>query len=51
MKDREKEILYLKYLKSEIIKQQKKEIKKLDEELKEIRGIKKLSKQKERGTK
>ena len=36
MKDREKEIKYLMYLKSEIIKQNKKELKKLKRELKKL---------------
>lgn len=41
-KDREKEILYLLYLKSELIKQAKKDIKKLNIELEDIRGQKRL---------
>ena len=36
MKDREKEIKYLMYLKSEIIKQNKKELKELKRELKKL---------------
>lgn len=44
MKDREKEIKYLMYLKSQLIRQTKKEIKKLDLELKQINGEKKLQK-------
>lgn len=39
--DREKEIKKLMYLKSEIIKQQKKELKKLREELEELNSVKK----------
>ena len=42
MKDREKEIKYLLYLKDELIKQTKKEIKELHMELDEIRGEKRL---------
>lgn len=48
MKDREKEIKYLKYIKSELIKQTKKEIKQLDEELLQLNGEKKLSRMKRR---
>jgi hypothetical protein len=44
MKDREKEINYLIYLKSQLIKQTKKEIKDLQEEKKAIQGYKKLEK-------
>lgn len=44
MKDREKEILYLLYLKNELIKQTKKEIKKLNIELEDVRGQKRLNK-------
>lgn len=40
MKDREKEIKYLIYLKSEIINQNKKEIKKLHKELNVLKKIK-----------
>jgi hypothetical protein len=43
MKDREKEIKYLIYLKSQLIKQTKKEIKKLHHELDEIGKNKKLT--------
>lgn len=43
MKDREKEIKYLIYLKSQLIKQTKKEIKKLHNELDEIEKNKKLT--------
>lgn len=42
-KDREKEIKYLIYLKSQLIKQTKKEIKKLHNELDEIGKNKKLT--------
>lgn len=44
MKDREKEIKYLIYLKNEIIKQEKKEIKQLRNELNELYQNKKKSK-------
>ena len=47
MKDREKEIKYLIYLKSEIIRETKKEIRKLNRELKEYEGEKKLNRRKE----
>lgn len=43
MKDREKEIKYLIYLKSQLIKQIKKEIKNLHNELDEIGKNKKLT--------
>lgn len=46
MKDREKEIQYLIYLKSELIKQTKKEIKKLQQERDMIYGYKRLEKKK-----
>ena len=46
MKDRLKEIDYLLYLKNELIKQTKKEIKELHEEKKMIQGYKKLEKRK-----
>ena len=46
MKDRGKEIKYLLYIKSELIKQTKKEIKSLNSELEEIRGYKRLTKNK-----
>lgn len=49
MKDREKEILHLLYLKSELIKQTKKEIKNLNIELEDVRGQKRLSKNKRKG--
>lgn len=42
MKDREKEIKYLIYIKSELIKQTKREIKELHQELDTINGYKKL---------
>lgn len=44
MKDREKEINYLLYLKNELIKQTKKEIKSLNEEKRMINGYKRLEK-------
>jgi hypothetical protein len=44
MKDREKEINYLIYLKSELIKATKKEIKELQNEKKMLEGYKKLEK-------
>lgn len=46
MKDRLKEIKYLIYLKSELIKQTKKEIKELQQEANMIIGYKKLEKRK-----
>lgn len=46
MKDREKEIQYLIYLKSELIKQTKKEIKELQQERDMIYGYKRLEKKK-----
>ena len=46
MKDREKEIEYLLYLKSELIKQTRKEIKQLRIELNTINGYKKLERKK-----
>lgn len=46
MKDREKEIEYLIYLKSELIKQTKKEIKQLQQEKNMINGYKKLERTK-----
>ena len=46
MKDREKEIQHLLYLKAELIKQTKKEIKNLNFELENIRGYKRLTKNK-----
>lgn len=46
MKNREKEINYLIYLKSELIKQTKKEIKELQTEKKMLQGYKKLEKRK-----
>ena len=45
MKDREKEINYLIYLKSELIKTTKKEIKGLQQEKSQIYGEKRLIKQ------
>lgn len=44
MKNREKEINYLIYLKSELIRQAKKEIKELQNEKKMLEGYKKLEK-------
>lgn len=44
MKDRLKEIEYLLYLKSELIKQTKKEIKKLNLEKRMIQGYRRLEK-------
>ena len=46
MKDREKEIEYLLYLKSELIKQTRKEIKQLRIELNTINGYKRLERKK-----
>ena len=48
MKDRLKEIKYLIYCKSEIIKQCKKEIKELQQEADMLMGYKKLEEQKRR---
>ena len=44
MKDREKELKYLIYLKNELIKQEKKEIKQLRQELQQINQEKSKSK-------
>ena len=44
MKDREKEIRYLLYLKSELIRNTKKEIKELHQELDTLNGTKRLVK-------
>lgn len=44
MKDREKELKYLIYLKNELIKQEKKEIKQLRQELEQINQEKSKSK-------
>lgn len=46
MKDREKEIKYLLYLKAELIRETKKEIKALHQELKQEQGYNNLEKQK-----
>lgn len=46
MKDREKELKYLIYLRNELIKQCKKDIKKYQEEIKTINGYKRLEKRK-----
>lgn len=48
MKDREKEIKYLMYLKNELIKNTKKEIKQLRNELDEINGNKCLKRTKKK---
>ena len=48
MKDREKEIKYLMYLKSQLIKETKKEVKELQQELNKINGEKRLKKVKKR---
>ena len=45
MKDREKEIKHLLYLKSELIRQTKKEMKNLNMELEDLRGQKRLTKE------
>lgn len=47
-KDREKEIKYLMYIKSEIIKEKKKEIKELRNELNSINKQKQLKKDRKR---
>lgn len=46
MKDREKEINYLIYIKSQLIRQMKKEIKELQQEKEMLHGYKKLEKRK-----
>lgn len=46
MKDREKEIAYLIYLKNQLIKETKKEIKELQQERNMLNGYKKLEKRK-----
>lgn len=48
MKDREKEIKHLIYLKTTLIKDTKKEIKNLHNELNEINGMKTLGRQRQR---
>lgn len=48
MKDREKELKYLIYLKSELIKETKKEIKQMQQEIDTINGYKRLEKRKRR---
>lgn len=48
MKDREKEIAYLIYLKNQLIKETKKEIKELQQERDMLNGYKKLEKRKKR---
>lgn len=47
MQDREKEIKHLIYLKSELIKQTKKEIKQLQQERDSLQGIKRIRRQNE----
>lgn len=49
MKDREKEINYLLYVKNELIKQTKKEIKQLQQEKRMIQGYKVLEKSRKKG--
>ena len=51
MKDRDKEINQLIYLKSELIKQTKKEIKELQQERNTIQGMKRIRRQNERNNK
>lgn len=51
MKDREKEIKYLMYLKNEIIKQQKKELKQLRAELESLNKQKTLKRTRNGGIK
>ena len=46
MKDREKELKYLIYLKSQLIKETKKEIKQMQQEIDTINGYKRLEKRK-----
>ena len=46
MKDREKELKYLIYLKSQLIKETKKEIKQMQQEIETINGYKRLEKRK-----
>ena len=48
MKDREKEIAYLIYLKNQLIKETKKEIKELQQERDMLNGYKKLEKRKKK---
>lgn len=48
-KSREKEIEHLLYLKSELIKQTRKEIKALNRELADLQGQKRLEKSKKKG--
>jgi hypothetical protein len=47
MQDREKEIKHLIYLKSELIKQTKKEIKQLQQERDSLQGIKRIRRKNE----
>jgi hypothetical protein len=46
MKDREKEIKHLMYLKSQLIKETKKEVKELQQQLRQVQGEKNLTKRK-----
>lgn len=46
MKDKEKEIKHLMYLKSQLIKETKKEVKGLQQELRQVQGEKNLIKRK-----
>ena len=46
MKDREKELKYLIYLKSQLIKETKKEIKQMQQEIDMLNGYKRLEKRK-----
>lgn len=46
MKDREKELKYLIYLKNQLIKETKKEIKQMQQEIDTINGYKRLEKRK-----
>jgi hypothetical protein len=48
MKDREKEIKHLIYLKNELIRQNKKDIKELHQELDNIQGQKRITKGRKR---
>ena len=48
MKEREKEIKYLLYLKAELIRKTKKEMKNLHNELEEVTGQKRLNKGKKK---
>lgn len=48
MKNREKELKYLIYLKNQLIKETKKEIKQMQQEIDTINGYKRLEKKKKR---